>query len=404
MNPSLFLLEGGGSLLLISLAGVLFYKSIPLIRQEIRKRLVITLDIQNNNDELFEMFTKWLGSIEYGRKSKLMSVNLSSSSSHNKPVARTAIGNSSKTPVFSPGPGKHYFKYKGITCIVERDREKPTKDAYSISIYESYTVTLFTRNKKIAADMIDEVIAYNAETEFKHTSIYSHDSYGNWIKISQQRKRPINSVFMNKGEKQRLLDDVEEFMSAEDWYHSRGIPYKRSYLLHGPPGTGKSSIVKAIAGKYNMNIYIINAENNKANEAAFVAILGSIPPGSIILFEDIDNMYHGRESVGNTCLSFKAFINGIDGVGSPEGILLFMTTNHIDKLDPALLRPGRCDLKMEITHCDNQQIADMYESILGYTINDTFLHTLPRPITPAELQKMLMGIKNTKYFQVPVPV
>ena len=76
--------------------------------------------------------------------------------------------------------------------------------------------------------------------------------------------------------------------------------------------------------------------------------LGEIPPRSIVIFEDIDSIFIGRENVSSKAkkqVTFSGFLNALDGVRSKEGMIVFMTTNHIEKLDPALIRPGRCDVK-----------------------------------------------------------
>lgn len=375
--------QGGLILALVSLGSMAIYKGFPLLQKEIRKRIVTTIDIQSG-DELFQIFTTWLAHISYGEKSRLMTVSL----------GREKHGPGQKQqaePIFSPGPGKHYFRYKSVFCIVERDRKESSRES-SFSIHEDWTITLFTRKRQLAKDMIFDAIAYCRSLENKSTIIYSHTMYGDWVRISEQKQRSLQSVFLKNCQKASLLQDVSDFLTSEAWYRERGIPYRRGYLLYGPAGTGKTSIIKAIAGEYKMNIYIVNM-SAKMGEAAFVSLLGSIPQGSILLFEDIDGMYTGRDKSSEDVISFKAFINGIDGVGSPEGILIFMTTNHPEKLDPALIRPGRIDYQVELGHCDHIQLCTMYESFYGTEGRDEFINQLPNLITPAEVQQKLIQLR-----------
>jgi chaperone BCS1 len=71
-----------------------------------------------------------------------------------------------------------------------------------------------------------------------------------------RRKRPLNSVILDKGIMENLINDVDRFVSRPKWYIDRGIPYRRGYLLYGPPGSGKTSAIMALAGFY-LFIYLI---------------------------------------------------------------------------------------------------------------------------------------------------
>jgi chaperone BCS1 len=116
-------------------------------------------------------------------------------------------------------------------------------------------------------------------------------------------------------------------------------------LLYGPPGTGKTSFTQAIAGAKNFNLCYVNLSKEDLNDESFNRMLQDAPTKSILLLEDID-VFKKREGgeLYSRDLSFSGFLNALDGVRSQEGQILFMTTNHREKLDPALLRPGRTDV------------------------------------------------------------
>jgi len=126
----------------------------------------------------------------------------------------------------------------------------------------------------------------------------------------------------------------------------KGVPYRRGYLLYGPPGTGKTSFTQAIAGELKLNICYLNLSNGNMDDDGLNRALNNAPSQSIILLEDIDGIFVARESVNQGReggVSFSGLLNALDGVRSQEGRILFMTTNHREKLDPALMRPGRAD-------------------------------------------------------------
>jgi chaperone BCS1 len=190
--------------------------------------------------------------------------------------------------------------------------------------------------------------------------------------------RRTSTVILDEDRKRELLQDITEFLhpASLQWYSDRDIPYRRGYLLYGPPGTGKSSLSSFIAGYFGLNIYILSLST--INEANLKSLFDKLPSRCIILLEDIDAVSSNRDtevedsrqittgspsrmskSVGGK-VSLSYLLNVIDGVGSQEGRILIMTTNHITRLDEALIRPGRVDKKVELGLADNKMTADLF--------------------------------------------
>lgn len=166
-----------------------------------------------------------------------------------------------------------------------------------------------------------------------------------------------------------FIRDVEQFLNSEQSYRSRGIPYKRGYLLYGMPGTGKTSLLAYLANKHNMNVYIVSSDAIRN----FSSMVTDIKPNSIVLIEDIDMTTLGEKRNGlvheptstsaldddtdgeNPFASLvtnkdviREFLNALDGITEFGGSIIVATTNKPDVLDAALLRPGRIDKQIEI--------------------------------------------------------
>jgi len=152
-----------------------------------------------------------------------------------------------------------------------------------------------------------------------------------------------------------------EFTKSQGWYLERGIPYRRGYLLYGPPGCGKSSFIFALAGALNYNLALLNLNDKGLTDDRLNALLAVVPPRCIILLEDVDAAFSKeREQKNSYSVTFSGLLNALDGVASTEERIIFMTTNHLERLDPALVRPGRVDVKLEVGHATPPQIKGMF--------------------------------------------
>lgn len=185
-----------------------------------------------------------------------------------------------------------------------------------------------------------------------------------WRPFGQpRRRRPLASVVLDQGIAEHILNDVTEFVDSQEWYVSRGIPYRRGYLLHGPPGSGKSSFVAALAGHLGYDICVLNLAEPGLTDDRLSHALTHAPAGSLVLLEDVDSAFQKDRDPTDRRSSFATFsglLNALDGVAAGEERLLFMTTNHIERLDPAMIRPGRVDVIHEVGDATPHQMRTLY--------------------------------------------
>ncbi len=382
--------SGGFLIMILGSVGATLYRLIPITFNFIKRKVIVTIEIPSY-DESFDWFNKWIANIDYSKKSCLLTV-------HSKYIKSPVEDTNKPELFFSPAPGNHFFKYKNKFVWIHREREKlNTSGDHGIMLYESFVITMLGKNKEIAQQMIIEARDYIFNLEKNKTVIFTNDDYGNWLKSHSQTQRSLDTVILRNNMQYELVKDIKEFFKKESWYNKIGIPYRRGYLLHGLPGTGKTSLIKGIAGTFDLPIYILNISND-LNEGYFQKLITTIPEKSILLIEDIDAVFEKRnKSDSKQQVSFKTLLNAIDGIISPYGTLLFMTTNHRNKLDSALIRPGRIDKEYNINKVDKLQAEKLFK--LFYPSSNGHAKKFARNVesnkyTPAELQKYFICRPN----------
>ena len=204
---------------------------------------------------------------------------------------------------------------------------------------------------------------YSKKAKSQHVYQSEHHYFQ---RISKVGGKKISEVILKDETKSKIIKDIEEWGSSKSEYIRKGIPYKRGHCYYGPPGTGKTTIVKALAKEYGFNIYNLNLKKTEDDDLLY--LLRDIEPGSILLFEDIDSTFDKRKRIGTKGVTFSGFLNALDGIVELNGVLVIITTNHVEKMDPALLRAGRMDLKIEIGYSSEKEISDYLSRFYGEKI------------------------------------
>ena len=270
-----------------------------------------------------------------------------------------------------PGPGKHILRYKNAFIFVNRMRESKSQDLQTGRPWETITLTTLYSHRHVFEELFTEAHEHASKAHEGKTTIYN--SWGTeWRPFGHpRRKRPLESVILDEGVKERIVDDVQDFLGTGQWYHDRGIPYRRGYLLYGPPGTGKSSFIQALAGELDYDIAILNLSERGLTDDRLNHLLTIVPNRTLVLLEDVDAAFANRrvqsdaDGYRGANVTFSGLLNALDGVASAEERVLFLTTNHVDRLDPALVRPGRVDMTVRLGALTRYQVGCLWDRFYG---------------------------------------
>ena len=266
--------------------------------------------------------------------------------------------------------------------------------------------------------------------------------YDCWSEIEFNTTRTFDNFFFDK--KDFFLKKLDFFIHNKQWYYDKGIPYTIGIGLSGQPGTGKTSLIKCIA-KYT-NRHIINLSmklfktrkelyrfyyentynrNNEKNSIGFdkkiiviedIDCLGDIvwkrelqkpkSPKSVIS-SDIINPQKIDENDGvmktsklllnSDPITLDDILNIWDGINETPGRILIMTSNHYDKLDPALVRPGRIDVKLEMSCLSKESVMKIFEHLYGKLVPRKHISSIPdKKLTPAKLMNIYINNQQSE--------
>lgn len=339
--------QGGAVLAVI---GIIFsyFRGIPSrIFSWVKYHSLIEIEIPDT-DPAFKLVVTWFSKQPY-TNNRARDLSLSSHENDDDSIDVT----------LSPAPGTHYLFYRWHLMILSRSREVQSSAMGDEKFFETLTIRMMSRSRKIIYDFIDEIKVEAINDSKDEIPVYTYDHY--WEESHNLPPRTPESLFLHPGQFDFLLSDMQRFLQDQDYYKNLCVPYRRGYLLHGPPGTGKTSCIHTLASILGLSIGYLDFAEISLEKIS--RVFRTIPMNCLIVIEDIDNIFSKKEGAGGS--KFSAILNALDGFQAQEGRILIMTTNYTGELDPALLRPGRCDVQSYFGLVNQDQFEEMFKWYYG---------------------------------------
>jgi AAA+ superfamily predicted ATPase len=355
---------------------------------------------------------------------------------NNLSINKILTQNKSKEIVFKNQKITYYLSTDLITVYTDKDRKR-----------ENYKITLTTNITELAQTDILEEFCHHCCSEYKDsltTHIWSQLIYTNkngaWNSASSNNSRKLDTIILKNNLIDTIKTDLQLFLNSKEWYNERDIPYTRGYLFYGLPGTGKTSMIKAMSLYSKRHIHYLML-NDVRNDAELFELFKNIDyKSTILVIEDIDamidivksrdnndendnenkenreksnlndiitvidkldkfknghlNTNHTNNNVDNK-VTLSGLLNAIDGVFGCDGRILIMTTNQPEVLDEALIRPGRIDAKYQFDNCSRDQVKDLYEMFFNKAVNLEDLDNIQASsYSPAHITSVFLRYRN----------
>lgn len=381
-----------------SILGSFIYviRSIPDKIISVLRRITVTTVVVNNNDPAYVWLQKWINTQDFGKRARKLVISTNNYQEHdtNDYQQDSWEGKAQDSLSYKPDSGSYMTFYKRFPIMLDFSRERiQERNMFS----ESIRITTLFR-KKLLLQLVKDAAIIAQEGEKKSINLYSA-SHNYWQNVGERAFRNMPSLVYADSVGNELLADAQKFLDEKTWYQEMGIPWRRGYLLYGPPGNGKTSLAFALASELKMDIYILSLAGSSMNADAMLSLFNNIPKNSILLIEEIDEAFEKTKAKDKKAVSHTALLNALDGVASREGRITIMTTNYKEKISKALIRPGRADMHVYIGNANLKQVESMFLRFYKDRLEPAQKFTqeianLQREVSMAELQNHLLSYRG----------
>lgn len=351
---------------LLTVIGIMLRRVPRLVFMRIRSKFIVkmTLDKSNGNApgdpavKNFKAFLKWFDTLP------------SSKYDRNRRSVFTSTGDVS----FVPGLGFHWFLYGGRYYWFRYQE----LDSQGVE-FQKERITIMTFGISLKAmEVLSQAFTVKPNSDYLTVYSPSHNGRDSWAVAGNIPIKNHPALIVNPNVQLDVFDRVGEFLAGEQWYRDRGLAYKLTLMLMGPPGTGKTSIAREIAIRYGLRFHDVNLST--MDNATFKRVISTMKSG-VLLIDDFEEntALHRRTSetveseepmspgsIARSRVSLSTFLSVLDGAIPLDNVIVVLCTNHPEKLDPAIYRPGRVDYNVVVKDLEAPQVLAYIKRMYGF--------------------------------------
>ncbi|CAI0544666.1 unnamed protein product [Linum tenue] len=305
--------------------------------------------------------------------------------------------NPSHDIILSPDPNRHVITDRFLSALLSWSNHPASSPASGCK----FVLCLRKKDKRrILRPYLQHILSVSEDVGREIKSFTTHfapsaaAAESPWRAVPFAHPATMETVVMDADLKGKVKSDLELFLKSKQYYHRLGRAWKRSYLLHGPPGTGKSSFVAAMARFLCFDVYEIDF-SKFADDSDLLKLLSQTTPRSVVVIEDLDRIL--ANSSGN--LSLSGLLKFMDGIGCEERVMIYTMTSK-EGIDPSVLRPGRIDVQIHFPLCDFPAFKALAGNYLGVKehklfpqVEEVFLSGAS--LSPAEIGEIMIANRGS---------
>jgi chaperone BCS1 len=345
--------KGGFLLSAIASIGLALKSLIPIVWYRLKRRFTYTVQIESRNN-LYALFNQWLRQ-HHTHKYKCVIGSIEWQDSQIQDIAKYELSMKNLDSSFM-------IWIRQVPVFISTSREKFEGAQDSDAQYvDSYVITsLFSKSviENLLKSLIEEKNEELTSNKVPMLRVMTSGQY--WSEYGTIVVKQLSKI--HNSEKILVYNDIKQFLESRTKYEAKGLIWKRGLIFSGPPGNGKTSTALAVANELKLDVHCLNLSNCESDTQLLGLISDIQVKPAMLLVEDIDCSVNGRDQI-NDKVNFNTVLNVFDGAFSKDGIVVVFTTNHIEKLDPALIRAGRIDMNIEFSNPTAKNFSDMINTM-----------------------------------------